>query len=85
MSKIQREPLRFCKACCRLNTTGNPGNKIDQGVVLFFSKLLFVRDGAILRSKFFNNYSSIPNGSAEWTIESEATRARGIIVLVKSN
>ena len=41
-----------------------------------------------------NNYSSSPNGlgvnssmrpKAEWTIDSEAMRARGIIVLVKSN
>ena len=31
----------------------------------------------------FNNYSSRPK--AEWAIDSEATRARGIIVLVKSN
>ena len=30
----------------------------------------------------FNNYSSSP---AEWVIDSEARRARGIIVLVKSN
>ena len=34
----------------------------------------------------FNNYSSSPNGpKAEWAIHSEAMRARGIIVLVKSN
>ena len=42
----------------------------------------------------FNNYSSISNGlwvnshatrpKAEWAIDSEAMKARGIIVLVKS-
>ena len=37
----------------------------------------------------FNSYSSSPNGlrvnRAEWGIDSEALRARGIIVFVKSN
>ena len=34
----------------------------------------------------FNNYSSSPNGpKAEWAIDLEPMRARGIIVLVKSN
>ena len=39
-----------------------------------------------ITSKLFNNYSSSPNGpSASWAIDSEAMRARGMIVLVKSN
>ena len=44
--------------------------------------------GKILECKqrAFNNYSSSPNGpSASWAIDSEAMRARGIIILVKSN
>ena len=32
-----------------------------------------------------SNYSSSPNGLASWVIDSEAMRARGIIVLEKSN
>ena len=37
-------------------------------------------------NRLFNNYSSSPNGpSASWAIDSEAMRARGTIVLVKSN
>ena len=38
---------------------------------------------ALVFHGILNNYSSSPNGS--WAIDSEAMRARGIIVLVKSN
>ena len=40
------------------------------------------------RKYLINNYSSRPHGlrpKAEWSIDSEPMRARGIIVLVKSN
>ena len=35
--------------------------------------------------RIINNYSSRSLGPAKWAIDSEAMRARGIIVLVKSN
>ena len=49
--------------------------------LLFKYKLVFNHLFAFF--KLFNNYSSSPK--AEWAIDSEALRARGIIVLVKSN
>ena len=48
-----------------------------------YNEVLF--DLSVTVSAIFNNYSSSPNGLLTWAIDSEAMRARGIIVLVKSN
>ena len=51
------------------------------------------KNGMCFNRKLFNNYSSSLNGlwvnspwdrMVEWAVDSEAMRARGIIVLVKS-
>ena len=51
--------------------------------------LLFSNSSLFTNNIYINNYFSSPSGfrvnSAEWDIDSEAMRARGIIVLVKSN
>ena len=44
---------------------------------------LITRLKKVFQNKLMNNYCSSP--SVSWVIDSEAMRARGIIVLVKSN
>ena len=64
---------------------------INQSTFFWFNSVLKSLPSALIRTQnasveVFSNYSSSQNGPlASWANDSEAMRARGIIILVKSN